>query len=122
LATENGYRHAWDPSYDPFNVPHDKCDTWYVQVRGRHGDIWPHSASQGLLGVFATRKIGTRILDEVEGTELYTDGDDGKMITFPDAEFARVAEIIRCYRKRVLSEEQKAALVAAGKATRLGGR
>jgi hypothetical protein len=110
LAAEHGYRHAWDESYDPRNVPHDKRDSWYVQVRGRYGDIWPHSPSQGLLAVFATRKVGARILDAVDGADLYADGDDGRTITFPVRQFAGVAALIRCHKKRGchLSPEQLA--------------
>jgi hypothetical protein len=118
LAAEHGYRYGWDPSYDPDHVPHDKRDTWYVRVIGRHGDIWPHSPSAGLLGVFTTQRVGRRVLDEVEGSAVWTDGDDGLMITFPISAFARVAEIIQGYRKRVLTDEQKATLVERGKATR----
>jgi hypothetical protein len=120
LAAEHGYRYAWDESYDPANVPHDTRDTWYVRVVGKYGDIWPHSPSSGLLGVFTTQRIGRRVLAEVPGSAIYTDGDDGLMITFPIPAFATVAGIIQCYRKRVLTDEQKAALAERGKASRFG--
>jgi hypothetical protein len=115
LAAEHGYRHAWDESYDPEHVPHDKRDTWYVRVVGKYGDIWPHSPSAGLLGVFTTQRVGRRVLAEVPGSAVWTDGDDGLMITFPVAAFATVAGIIQCYRKRVLTDEQKAALAERGR-------
>jgi hypothetical protein len=120
VAAEHGYRSTFDESYDPFNVPYDKQDTWSVRVIGRYGDIWPHSPSKGLLGVFTTQRIGRRVLAEAEGSAADTDGDDGLLITFPIPAFARVAEIIQCYRKRVLTDEQKAVLVERGKAGRFG--
>jgi hypothetical protein len=100
LAAERGYRYGWDESYDPAHVPHDKRDLWSVRVRGRYGDIWPHSPSEGLLAVFTTPKVGTRILAEINGARLSTHGDDGKTITFPVCRFAQVAALIRCYRRR----------------------
>jgi hypothetical protein len=119
LAAEHGYRHGWDPSYDTFNVPYDKQDTWYVRVIGRHGDIWPHSPSSGLLGVFLSgrRKAGqlARVILALPGAAVYTDGDDGMMLTFPVEHFARVAEVIHAYRKPQYTPEQREAMVERGR-------
>jgi hypothetical protein len=119
LAAEHGYRYGWDPSYDPFNVPYDKQDTWYVRVIGTHGDIWPHSLSQGLLGVFLNgrRKAGqlSRIILVLPGASVYTDGDDGMMLTFPAEHFAQVAEVIRAYRKPQYTPEQREAMAERGR-------
>jgi hypothetical protein len=97
LAAEHGYRHGWDESYGPEHVPHDKRDLWYVRVIGRHGDIWPHSPSKGLLGVFLNgrRKAGqlSRPLLARPGASVDTDGDDGMMLTVPAEHFAKVAEV-----------------------------
>jgi hypothetical protein len=120
LAAEHGYRYAWDESFDPEHVPHDKRDTWYVRVVGTHGDIFPRSPSAGLLGVFlkGRRKAGqvAPAVLALPGASLYTDGDDGMTLTFPVAHFARVAELIRCYRRRQYTPEQREAMAARARA------
>jgi hypothetical protein len=118
LAAEHGYRHGWDPSYDPFNVPQDKRDLWYVRVPGRYGFLWPAHPSEGLLGVFCSaRKNVPGRLAALPGVRLDTDGDDGTSWTFPVALFPQVAELIQCHKQRrcPLSAEQLAKLGQQGR-------
>lgn len=76
----------------------------------RRGHIYVHGRE--LLGAFIGRGPTARKLAALPGVKLHTDGDDGITITFAPERFAAVATLIRPKRKRQLSAEQKAALIA----------
>jgi hypothetical protein len=100
------YKVAYDPAYDPFNVPRDRLDPWMMVLPCRYGEIYPHGG--GMLAVFThARQHVPQRLAEIPGTRLYTDGDDGKTFLFPVGVFGQVAEVVRPRKRRRLSQEQR---------------
>jgi len=70
------------------------------------GEIYPwgHDAL-----IFETphKRIAARILREIEGTELFQDGDDIQGIRFPVDRFEEIAAIVKPYRRPALSPSER---------------
>lgn len=115
------YRITFDPAYDPRHVPRDKLDPWYMQIPGRRGCIVPWDGTTLAVEVDG-RPVTARRLAESGVCNLLRDGDDGQTFLFDLADFAVVAAIIRPKRRRRLSQEQRAKLVAAGARHRFQSR
>jgi hypothetical protein len=118
------YKVAYDPAYDPFNVPHDKRDPWMMQLPCERGTIYPHGGD--LLAVEVDNRTPTaRKVAALPGV-CVSQGDDGKpaddpykdwggdmTFLFPLALFDRVAALVKPRKRRRLSEEDKARLLAS---------
>lgn len=107
------YRVTFDPAYDPRHVPRDKLDPWYMQIPGRRGCIVPWGGTSLAVEVDG-RPVTARRLAESGVCKLIRDGDDGQTFLFDVAGFAAVAATIRAKRRRRLSPQQRAKLIAAG--------
>jgi hypothetical protein len=88
------YKVTFDPAYDPYHVPRDKLDRWMMRWPCAHGEIYPWG--DGVLAAFvhAKHQAAGRLL-AIPGVVLWTDGDDGKTVTFPVAVLDQVAEVMK---------------------------
>jgi hypothetical protein len=87
-------------------------DPWLWQIPFRYGHLYPHGGTR--LGAATTgRRIG-QTLAKLPGVRIEQEAEDGYNLTFDVADFRKVAAIIRPRRRRQLSPEQRARLVAAG--------
>jgi hypothetical protein len=108
------FRMGCDPSCE--RVHHnDACDPWNALVLCQHGHIYPHG--ELLLGA-ATNNRGpiANSLAALPCVRVTQDGDDGINVVFDASDFAKVAAIMKPRRRRTLSPEQRAKLVAMGTA------
>ena len=89
-------------------------DLWLLQIPARFGHFYPHSDT--LVG-FATHGRGSTAhrLAMLPGVQVVQDADDGYNLAFPRELFPMVASIARPKRRRKLSPEHKAKLLAATK-------
>jgi hypothetical protein len=78
----------------------------------RHGHIYQHSAT--MLGASTDRR-GPTAKRLAKLGQVWQDGSDGLTIIFPPADFAAVAQLLGAKRRKRLSPEHRAKLVAAGK-------
>ena len=90
-------------------------DPWLLAIPCRHGHIYPQgrellAASTNNRGPIARR------LAALPCCRVVQDGDDGINAVFDANDFASVAAVMRPNRRRQLSAEHKARLVAAGQA------
>ncbi len=98
------YRITFDPAYDAKGK--HLLDPWMMQLSGRYGTIYPHSAD--LLAVEcdyhpqAAKKLAALALRCIQ------DGTGEKTFVFPVEQFEDVAAIVQPKRKRTLSPEQRA--------------
>jgi hypothetical protein len=102
---------------------HERDSAWDLVIPGKCGFVAPFGRlppnGSGLL-VACTRSIGMtrRILANVPGAKVVQDGSDGQNVTFAPEHLDAVAKLLYLYRPRVLTGEQRAALIACGAATR----
>jgi hypothetical protein len=111
------YRIAFDPAYDPFNVPRDRLDPWMMTIPCHKGVIYPHGGD--VLAVeLDNQQAAARKLAAVPGIRLHQDGGlRGDMtFLFPAEMFDQIAVIVRPKRRRRLSPEQRERMAAIGKA------
>jgi hypothetical protein len=98
-------------------------DPWMMEIRGRFGTIHPHGGEALAVEVDGHRRLAARLGREM-GLQIHQ-GDDGKPVSdprkdwggdmtflFPACRFQEVAEVIRPYRKRQVSEEERQRLAA----------
>jgi hypothetical protein len=115
LAESQHYRLTLDES-----VGGDTAEDrrWMWQIPGRRGHVWVHGANT--LGVYCRvtrREYRDRLV--AAGVTIIQDGDGELNATFPPDLLPAVAEIIEAKRRRVLTPEQREALLRAGEGTRL---
>jgi hypothetical protein len=89
-------------------------DPWLWTMPCKHGHIYPHGGER--LGA-ATDKRGPLIrkLASIPSAVVEQLGDDGANISFDVADFKAVAAIMRPKRRRQLTAEQKAKLLASSR-------
>ncbi len=113
------YRIGHDPAYfADYGARARVDDPWLQIIPGGRGHIYPHGGD--LLAV-ATNGRGPIVakLAAVPSVAVVQDGTDGINATFPLESFAEVAGLIQARRRRKrLSPEHRAKLVAAGAASR----
>ncbi len=90
-------------------------DPWLLVIACQHGEIYPHGGN--MLGVSTNRRgqISKRI-SELPFTKITQDGDDGINAVFHIDNIEKVAAIMKPRRRKRLSPEHRAKLVAAGTA------
>jgi len=94
---------------------------WYQQIECRKGGfIFFFSDSPPTLALFLNNRphIAKQILQEVPGTRLDLEADKEVVIHFPPEALHQICELAGGRRKRVLTEEQRAALIERGKSGR----
>lgn len=94
-------------------------DPWMLTLKCRFGTIYPHGGDR--LAVEVDHHPGiARQLVALPGVVLHQDGDREKTFLFDAAEFDSVAAIVLPRKRRRLSEDHKANLLAAGRGFRFG--
>ena len=103
------YKISFDPAYNPGSVPWENRDPWYMTIRGRLGAIVPWG--DGLLGLMIDRHPfkAAEVLN-IPGSKLVQSGDHELTITFPAERFAEAAEIVRPYKRRQYTDEERTAI------------
>lgn len=108
------YKIGKDPAYAAEYGPNAWThDPWLLTLECRNGHIYPHG---GDYLAAATRGRGTvaTALAKLPCVEVVQDGADGINAKFHVKDFAAVADLMKPRRKRKLTDEQRAKLVAAG--------
>lgn len=94
---------------------------WYEEICCRKGGfIYLFSDFPATLALFLNNRphIAKQILKEIPGTLLDLEMDKEVVIHFPPEALHRVCELAGGRRKRILTEEQRAALIERGKSGR----
>ena len=101
------YRIGWDPAYNPSNVPRDCLDLWYARLRGKYGEVYPHSAELLAVETENHPDIKKR-LENFDCTSTYLDGDFGfGVFLFKPEHLSEIAEIVQLYHKPRISEARR---------------
>jgi hypothetical protein len=107
------YRVTFDPAYDPKYKRQDGLDPWMMQIPCRFGTIYPQGGTKLAVEIDGHNRIAHKVI----GTgvaKLMQDGDREKTLVFDLTDFDVVAPIVQPRRRRHLSEENIARLVAMG--------
>jgi hypothetical protein len=115
------FRVSFDPAYDPDHVPRTKLDPWMMQLLCERGVIYPYGGDR-LAVEIDSRPQTAKAVGAIPGVVLYQDGSTEKTFLFPLSLFDQVAGIVRPRKRRRLSDEQRAAFVSSGSATRFPSR
>ena len=110
------FKIAWDESYFAEHGRSARADDpWLQIIPCQHGHIYPYGGDRL---VASTDKRGSvaRKLSGFACTTVWRDADDGVDVLFHVGDFKTVAELMKPRRRRRLSPEQRAKLVAAGRA------
>lgn len=87
-------------------------DPWLMTIPCQHGHIFPFGGS--VLAVATNTRGGiSKRLAALNCCTLHQDGDDGCNLLFDARHFARVAKIVKPRKRRRLSPEHRAKLLAA---------
>ncbi len=108
------FKIAWDESYYAERGASARSDDpWLQIIPCQHGHIYPYG---GEMLVASTARHGrvAKSLVQLDCTTLYRDGDDGVDLLFHVDDFGTVAKLMKPRRRRKLSAEHRAKLVAAG--------
>jgi hypothetical protein len=103
---------------DVYRIGHDDAAgsrdaPWMMTMPCRRGVIYPHGGD--LLAVDVDgRPMTAKRVGALPGVMLHQDGDSEMTLLFPVDLFDAVAEIVLPRRRRRLSEERRAQLIAAG--------
>lgn len=102
-------------SYDPAAKlePQGKKDPWLVVIPCLHGEIYPHSHDR-LAFSSKIRGGAAMAISRLRGARVEQDGQDGMNISFPVGMFEEVAQLARARKRRVMSPEHRAAMIASG--------
>jgi len=121
------YRITHDESYHHERTEFRSIEEpWLQVIPGRYASIYPHGGE--LLAVSTHERTSGRVnqslrrkLLAIPGVEPQQDGGDGIDATFPVEAFDAVAELVKARRRRRLSPEQRAKLLASGEPYRFAG-
>ena len=112
----NRWRIGWDSAYDPRHVAKEDRDPRMMEIRCKGGiTIYPQGSTKLAVECDYHPQIA-RQLGSIPGVKLTQDGDHEKTFVFDVSLFDHVAAIVNPKRKRQLTEENRARLVATGKA------
>jgi hypothetical protein len=106
------YRITWDPSREGL-----ERDPWLMQIPCQQGTIYPYGGDLLAAEVDHHPKTAKK-LASIPGVRLTQDGDHEKTFVFPVALFEQVAALLGARKRKVLTDEQRQALVEAGQGSR----
>jgi hypothetical protein len=119
IAAAHGCRVTLDESASiPGQAAGDRA--WLVQVPGRRAHLFVHSRTE--LGAWTDRLPAGRRLAALPGARVHQRGDREVTVVLPPEQFAQAAGLIQARRRRVLSDEQRAAGAARLAAFRFAPR
>lgn len=107
------YRIAFDPAYNPRGRPKKLLDPWMMIIPCRYGEIYPDGGDFLRVDIDGHNRIAARVA-ELQYCELVQDGDIEQTIRFPVTKFEQVAEIVRPYRRRQISDKERTRLWELG--------
>ena len=109
------YRIDHDPAFFAEHGPHGRAhEPFLMTIPCMHGEIYSHGGE--LLAVATKRRGGiSRTIAASPGVTVVQDADDGITATFHVDLFDEIAAIVRPKRRRYLTAEHKAKLLAASK-------
>lgn len=102
------YRITYDPAYDPKHRPRDKLDPWMMQILCQRGTIYPFDSTRLAIDIDGSNVTANK-LQRLDGVEIYRDGEYERTFLFDSEIFDQVAKLVQPRRRRVMSEEWKAA-------------
>jgi hypothetical protein len=107
------YRVTLDESWEPTGVAEDKL--WHYRIEGRFGHLYVHGP--GTIGVYVRGNRKIKKIEAVPGLKIHQRGDDEATYLLPPELLDAVAVEMKAKKRRQLTPEQSAALVAAGART-----
>jgi hypothetical protein len=98
------------------NEPEDRParktdDPWDLIVPGSRGFVAPYGG-EDLLACTNHSTTMKRLLATVPGAKVVQDGTDGQNVRFDVTDLGGVAEVLRLRKRRRVSEEQRATMIA----------
>jgi hypothetical protein len=117
------YKITYDPAYDAKGVPRRCLDPWYMQIpcAGKGVTIYPHGGARLAVEIDYRWSVARKVA-AIPGVQLHQDGDGEKTYLFDVALFDRVAAVVKPRRRRVLTAEQREALVGRSEGHRFQKR
>lgn len=113
---------GWRVAPSPDHERGSRIDPWNLEIRGRYGWIRPHGGE--LLQAYTDRAGVRRRLRELG--VLHQEGSDETVILIRVDDTGPVLELLQCYRRRIVTPEERerlaALLVCARKTGVHGGR
>ena len=101
VAREQRFRLGYEEGYSGHSDP------WMMLLRGSRGHVSLYSETE-LLACTKTRVNGLRLIQALSRGIIHQDGNDGMNIRFSLDELPVVAKALSLYRRRVLSQEERA--------------
>lgn len=92
----------------------NQSDAWrYYELRGKFGNIYPYSEKE--IGVQVNSQVYANRLKRMGAWKVIQDADDFVVFVARNDEYSYFAEMLKCRRKRVVSERERQRLVEMGK-------
>ena len=102
------YKIGTDPAYDTDGLRRANLDPWYFTVPCRFGTIWPHGGDMLCVDINYHARTAKKV-GAIPGVRMKLDGDSEKTFIFPAAMFVEVAKLVKPYRRRQMTPEQREA-------------
>ena len=102
------YRITFDEAYDPSHRPGDKLDPWYMEIPCRRGTVYPQGGNRLAVMVDGYRGL-VKQMRQLPYLEIVQDGQSEATFVFDVADFDKVAELVKPWRKPRMSDEQRLA-------------
>jgi hypothetical protein len=109
------YRITFDPAYNSAQVPREKLDPWYMQIRGKGKGVTIYPFGGSKLCVECDNRPGIVKQLVALGLLVWQDGSTDKTFQFDLAEFEQVAAIVQPRKRRQMTPEQRAKLAERGR-------
>lgn len=102
------YRIAYDESYyAQYGDSASVNDPWLKIIRCKRGHIYPHSDT--LLAAATNQRFTGKMLAAIPGCKVLQDASDGMNVSFPVEMLDQVLAVMKPYRKRKYTPEQREA-------------
>lgn len=101
------YKVFVDDAYRAETTQNKSADKWrYLELRGKYGYVYPFSSSHIAVAVTGP-KIATKLLKR-PGWKVLQNADDAIVFMIPDEDTSFAFSTLKLFRKKVLSEEDRA--------------
>jgi hypothetical protein len=96
-----------DDAYKAETMPSKTQEKWrYLELRGKYGYAYPHNVSQIAIAVTGS-KIAAKVRRQ-HTWKVLQDADDATVFLIPDTDTQVALQVLKLFRKKVLSDEDKA--------------
>lgn len=86
----------------------EKRDPWNMELKGTYGQVW--YGGHGLFQAYCPAlRVHKRLL-AIDGVKTWQHGDTEIVVTLPPSSLRAVADLLKCRKRKVVSEETKARL------------